>query len=181
MKIKQLLLIIIFALMVFIPFNAQAEETSKANIYLFRGEGCPHCEDFLDYIANLDSAHQDMINVVKYEVWNNTTNASLMQTVAKYFNETVSGVPYIIIGDKTYSGYSSSMASEITEAIENYYNSTNRFDLATKVDLTVGQADSAEPVVTKANVSTTAIVVLVGIVIIGGAGLIYIISKSNNN
>ena len=40
-KIKYLL--IIFALALILPFSVNAKE--KVKVYLFRGEGCPHCQE----------------------------------------------------------------------------------------------------------------------------------------
>lgn len=103
--------------------------SDKATIYLFRGAGCSHCYEFLTYLESIVPDYGKYFNVVTYEVWNNTDNADLMSKVAKVFGDEASGVPYIIIGDKTYVGYASSMDDEIKQSIMDLYNSTDRYDV----------------------------------------------------
>ena len=107
------------------------EETDeKPTIYLFRGKGCSHCYEFLEYVSSsLIKEHGDHFKMVTYEVWNNSDNAKLMQEVSDYLDDDASGVPYIIIGKKTFNGYSESMNKEIEEAIEELYNSEEKYDI----------------------------------------------------
>ncbi len=107
------------------------EETDdKATIYLFRGKGCSHCYEFLEYVSSsLVKEYGDYFKLESYEVWQNTDNAKLMQEVSDYLNDNASGVPYIIIGDKTFNGYAESMNEQIETAIMNLYNSEERYDV----------------------------------------------------
>jgi len=91
----------------------------QVTIYLFRGKGCSHCYEFLTYVAEeLMPEYGNEIKFVTFEVWNDTKNASLMTEVGKYLDVDASGVPFIVIGDKSYAGYAESMNSEIVAAIE---------------------------------------------------------------
>ena len=67
--------------------------------------------------------------VVGYEVWYNTENADLMDEVADFLGESSNGVPFIIIGDQVFTGYSSSWDEQILSAITNLYNSEDRYDV----------------------------------------------------
>ena len=49
-----------------------------------------------------------MFTIVDYETWNNQGNAKLMEAIAKLRGETVEGVPYIIIGNKSWNGFTES-------------------------------------------------------------------------
>lgn len=113
-----------------------SESDEKVNIYLFRGDGCPHCQEFLEYVANdLVKEMGDKFNVVSYEVWNDKNNAELMESISKKLEDDASGVPYIVIGDKSFSGYAESMNDEIKEAINTLYDSEEKYDVFTQLEI----------------------------------------------
>lgn len=112
------------------------ENEEKPIIYLFRGKGCSHCYEFLEYVSSdLVKNYGDKFRFVSYEVWNNKDNAELMNKVSDYFKDDASGVPYIIIGEKTFSGYAESMNKDIEKAIDKLNESDEKFDVLTKIDL----------------------------------------------
>lgn len=112
------------------------DNEEKPVIYLFRGKGCSHCYEFLEYASSdLVKEKGDKFRMVTYEVWNNEANAELMQKVSDYFKDDASGVPYIIIGEKTFNGYAKSMNKEIEEAIDKLSDSEEKFDVLTKIDM----------------------------------------------
>lgn len=94
------------------------EVISDKNIYLFYGEECTYCHALMDYLSSLPDDIQNKYNLVKYEVWYDSNNAKLMQDFAEYLGEEATGVPYFVIGDKTFSGYSSQYDESIIKAIE---------------------------------------------------------------
>lgn len=100
----------------------------KINIYLFYGEGCPHCEELKNYLNSLDNKEKSYFNIYTFEVWNNSTNQQFMKDSAKYLNKEVSGVPFLIIGNKTFEGYSESMNIKIKKAIEAEYKLNGKND-----------------------------------------------------
>src|SRR5574344_199872 len=113
---KKFLLILMSIVSVFAlsTFNVKATslptvtDHEKVTIYVFRGHGCSHCYGLLNYLYGNMSKYTDSINVVAYEVWNNTDNQTLMNAVASARNETVQGVPYIVVGsDYSKNGYGS--------------------------------------------------------------------------
>jgi len=111
---KVFLFLTIFLLFIFVsPVNAQ----EKINLYFFYGNGCPHCakeEKYLDYLEKIDSS----LKVYRYEVWSNRENAELLGRIGKELGLDISGVPLLIVGDKTVVGYYN---EEITgRKIENY-------------------------------------------------------------
>lgn len=100
----------------------------KINIYLFYGEGCPHCEELKNYLNSLDNKEKSYFNIYTFEVWNNSTNQQFMKDSAKSLNKEVSGVPFLIIGNKTFEGYSESMNIKIKKAIETEYKLNGKND-----------------------------------------------------
>lgn len=115
---KKLSYLLVAAIILVFPFVASAKE--KVNVYMFRGEGCPHCEEALEFFDTLsnDEEYKDLYKIVTYEVWYDEANSKLMQNVADALGEQASGVPYIVIGKKTFSGYAASYDERIKDAIK---------------------------------------------------------------
>ena len=80
----------------------------KVNIYIFWGDGCPHCKHLAEFFNQHSSEVEKMANLYTLEVWKNSDNLTLMKNFGKFLGETPKGVPYFIIGNKTFSGYSES-------------------------------------------------------------------------
>ena len=100
----------------------------KINIYLCYGEGCPHCEELKNYLNILDNKEKSYFNIYTFEVWNNSTNQQFMKESAKSLNKEVSGVPFLIIGNKTFEGYNESMNIKIKKAIKTEYKLNGKND-----------------------------------------------------
>lgn len=100
----------------------------KINIYLFYGEGCHHCEELKNYLNSLDNKEKSYFNIYTFEVWNNSTNQQFMKESAKSLNKEVSGVPFLIIGNKTFEGYNESMNIKIKKAIKTEYKLNGKND-----------------------------------------------------
>ena len=133
---KNKLLIILTLLLVFIPSNVFAvskdyvdkvstitgsqEEENKINLYLFYGQECPHCEDERKWLEEIKEEYKDYLNIYEYEVWHDDTNKDNMEKVKEMFNETKTGVPFTVVGDTEYVGYSEVVASIIEGKIKEY-------------------------------------------------------------
>ena len=98
---KKIKIIIIALLLAFIT-NVQAEE--KVKLYLFWGDGCPHCEAEQEYLADLEQEF-DNLEITKYEVWHHEENNNLLKTIATSTNKTLRGVPVTIIGPTIITGF----------------------------------------------------------------------------
>ena len=139
-----LLLVMIFAFLM-MPVLANAQD--KVTIYFFRGDGCPHCadaEEFFDTIKN-DNEYKDKFEIKDYEVWYNKDNQKLAEKVAKAMGETLGGVPYIVIGEKTWSGYTDAYGEEIKAQITELYNKGEYKDPV--IDVLEGKKDSTTTIV----------------------------------
>lgn len=105
------------------------ESDDKINIYLFRGNGCGHCKNFITFLyENIDELGQ-YFNLVSYEIFYNQDNSKLMSEVSKFFGEEATGVPYIVIGDKYFSGFGEGLKEDIKTAIKDLYESKDRYDV----------------------------------------------------
>lgn len=109
MKLFRRILFVFLFLFMFIPFGVSANE--KVNIYLFYGEGCPHCAALEEYLES-EYSDDDRVKVYKYEVWYDSSNQELWQKVAEVTSVEAKGVPYFVIGEDVYQGYSDSKVWE---------------------------------------------------------------------
>ena len=105
------------------------ETDDQVMIYLFRGDGCSHCYDFLEYLNSIVAEYGYMFKMRSYEIWDNPDNAALQTKVRNFFGETKSGVPYIIIGKSTFRGFGESTGEKILTAIKSEYESEDRYDV----------------------------------------------------
>ena len=116
---KRILVTMVTAAFLLFPFAAKAE--GKVKVYLFRGEGCPHCEEAVEFFGSLESDVTSRFELIQYEVWNDEANNQLMKDVASKLDDEVSGVPYIVVGDQTFHGYTDEIGEEIVNTINEYY------------------------------------------------------------
>jgi len=110
-------LLLIFLSFWFITQNASAQNI--VNAYVFYGEGCPHCAKERTLLSSIQEKYADNVKVYEYEVYNNPNNIKLLKDVAQKLNISVDGVPFLIIGDRDYVGFSDSTSPAIiTDRIE---------------------------------------------------------------
>lgn len=110
------------------------ETEEQVTIYLFRGAGCTHCYDFLTYLNSITKEYGNMFKLRSFEVYNNQDNAALKDKVAKFFKEEADGVPYIIIGENTFYGFSDDMKEKVLKSIKNEYNAEVKYDIFDEMD-----------------------------------------------
>jgi len=102
--IKKILFLLIICLL-FIPSVYADTEKNLVNIYLFYSDSCPHCASEKKLLNEILDDY-DNVRVYKYEVSKNEDNLNLMLEVADLFDTEVSGVPFTVIADKFYKGFS---------------------------------------------------------------------------
>lgn len=176
-KLKYLFIVLVAFLAM--PFTVFAEETeatptptateeapSKVNVYFFRGEGCPHCQELEEFFDSIEAEFGQYYNMNTYEVWYNQDNANLMQEVADKLGVSATGVPFLVIGDQSWNGYTSSYDAEIKAKILSEYSSTSRYDVMS----------SAAP---EANNVAAVLIVIAVIGVIGG--IAYVLRASTGD
>ncbi len=102
-------------------------EADKVNIYFFWGNGCPHCEQELTFFENIKEKYQDHYNLYTFETWYNEKNKKLLYTFAESMGDKVTGIPYTIIGNKSFTGFSEKSKNDFIRAIEEQYK--NSYDV----------------------------------------------------
>ena len=113
------------------PFNVFAYEDDEITLYLFHGDGCPHCAAEQDYLEEIQEKYPEL-EIIKYEVWYNYENAELLEKVEEKFKIKRSGVPTTVIGNTVISGYNESLSGKIERAIK-YYMENDYEDVIVKI------------------------------------------------
>lgn len=111
-KFRISLILILFSL-ILLPLNF-VSANRNLNIYFFWGDGCPHCEKELKLLNFLENK-QSQIRVYDYDIYESNENVGLLKRVAEHLNARVDGVPFTVIGDKYFVGFSESITSEQIE------------------------------------------------------------------
>jgi len=147
-NIKYLLLIV--AVVMLFPLMAFAEdvEDTRAKVYFFHGETCPHCQEARTWFESIQEEYGSKYVLVEYEVWNNEENAALMEKVSTMRNDNATGVPYIVCGDKSWIGFDeATMADEIKGQIDAVYASpvSERYDAVQEAGGVVPATEEKKP------------------------------------
>lgn len=160
-------------------FKSYKENDKQVPVYLFRGQGCGYCHAFLEFLDSITDEYGQYYKLVSFEVWYDKDNASLMSEVAKFLDKDAGGVPFIIIGDQTFVGYSSSYDDQIKKAITDLYKTdkSKRYDV-------FAEMNKAEKKSSGSSVSSTQTIIwncIISVVCAGSVILFtnYKVTKSN--
>jgi uncharacterized membrane protein/glutaredoxin len=99
-----------------IPAPSATPAPAKTIVYLFWGDGCPHCEIARPALRALAGRLQ--VELREYEVWYNPENQKLFFEMAAALGFEPRAVPTIIIGERYWEGYDKSIEPQIEAAIE---------------------------------------------------------------
>ena len=102
------------------PDDVYDSNKEAMNVYLFWGDGCLHCEHVKELFSEIEDEYGKFYNLIEYEVWNNEENELLRSQFGEVLNETPSAVPYLVIGNKSITGYKEEAIKELI--LEQYTN-----------------------------------------------------------
>lgn len=146
------------------------ENENQITIYMFRGQGCAHCQDFLNYVAKtLVPQYGNYFKLISFETWENSSNATLLKNVSSFLGEPAGGVPYIVIGDKYFIGYGEALNTQIETAIMSLYNNKNRYDVFEEMNKEE-----------KKNNNGSMVPILIGNILVTTLGVIVILFNNNS-
>ena len=133
--------LLILLLLLFIPFNVfgiskdykdvvsditnTKIETNKINIYLFHRADCPHCRSEIEWLKEIDKKYNEYINIYYFEIINDVNNAKMLQEVKQVLESTENSVPFTVIGEEYFIGFSDAISSRIESTIKNYIDIEN--------------------------------------------------------
>lgn len=112
-KLKFLILTVLLLL----PISVSAKE--KVNLYLFHSETCGHCQAEIKYLKELEQEY-DNLKVHLYEVDSHKDNAEKMIKVKEALEIDSPNVPFTVIGNYYYIGFSDGIADGIKELVDKY-------------------------------------------------------------
>lgn len=128
--------------------NVLAKEPVK--LYLFYGDGCPHCAAEKEYLEKLQNKHPDM-EIIMYEVGYNEENATLMNDVKTRLEKNNQYVPFTVVGETSFTGFNSSFENAIEAAVTEC-EENKCVDI---VSLVQSGEETPEEIITKEEVKTT--------------------------
>lgn len=121
-KIITIITAILFTLTMLISqsINVKAANDNKLNIYLFYGEGCPHCAKEREFLKDIRQDYSDEVEVYEFEIYYDYENADLFNKVTNRMDTDIAGVPFLVVGNQYIVGYGSD--STTGEDIQNLIN-----------------------------------------------------------
>lgn len=121
------IIIFIITLLSFIP-NIKAEE-KQLDLYLFYGDGCPHCKALEEYLDDY-LKDKDNIKLHEYEIWYSEENQNLFKKVQNAMNIKANGIPYLVIGGDVVQGFMENYTEEKINGYIKYYQNKDYNDKA---------------------------------------------------
>lgn len=110
-----------------IELDNVVREENKVNIYFFWGNGCPHGEEEMKFFESIEKEYGKYYNLYKFETWYDEENARIFSIFANAMGDNANGVPYTIIGERSFSGFGGHSKEEFLKAIEEQYK--NNYDV----------------------------------------------------
>ena len=90
----------------------------KVNLYFFWANGCPHCSHEEEFLKEMEQKYTTL-EIHYLEVTDNKENTELLKRVGEELKASVSGVPFTVVGEHYFIGYSEKTTGVgIEEAIQ---------------------------------------------------------------
>ena len=162
-KNKILLLMASLLTVLFIaPTHANAD---TVNVYFFRSSSCPHCQEAQAFFKELQEGeeYKDLFVLRDFEV-SSKKNSNLMSEAAEIMGDNATGVPYIVIGEESFMGYSSSSDENIKNAIKETYENEEFVDPLASL---MSDAENGS------NDGLIIVGILVGVIAVVGVGIFF--------
>lgn len=171
---KKLICLLIVSLALIVNVNAK----NKVKVYIFTQGEEEISSSAVKFFKELkDSEYGDLFDYKEIEVWTKNweedyDNRKLADKVASYFDETIYGAPYIVIGNKYHlSTYTEEYQEELIEAIEKASTSKKYEDLIEK----------AKKEIKSQNVKDTIAIIIIPLTAVIVVGGFIIIARKNND
>jgi len=122
-KIIKRAFFIVCTLILFFSVQPAKASNNFSDIYFFYGEGCPHCAEERDYLFNVLLKEYPDLKINEYEIYSNKENFDFLKNVSNKLGASVGGVPFLVIGDNYFVGYTKSITSEaIKQTVQKCYS-----------------------------------------------------------
>jgi glutaredoxin len=101
--LNKLFFFFILATSLYLPLVSRAQ--TKAELYFFYSQTCPHCAKEEIFLDKLSVKYQDSLVIKRYEVSQNQANVNFFIDFAKSLGAEASGVPFTAIGSEYFVGF----------------------------------------------------------------------------
>ena len=145
------------------------ENDKQVTIYMFRGTGCSYCKGFLKFLNSISEDYGKYFKLESYEVWSNPKNGDLLEELSGFLEQPAGGVPYIIIGDQVFAGYSENYNDTIKSALKEQYNKKEKYDVMVEYEKAKEKAEK------EAFFSSSKFITTVNVVLITVATIVIIV------
>lgn len=135
---KKLMKYIIYTFIIFFSLSLNVD-AKEVNVYMFYGEGCPHCEAAYKYLNSIKKSHE--LNIYRYEVLNNSENRKKFKEIADYLEYSASSVPFTVINNTAIIGYTDNVTSD---SYLYHINEASKDDFKDNVGIKLGLIDEEE-------------------------------------
>ena len=106
-KSSRLLILPVLTCLVIISATNVMGADQNVTLYMFWGDGCPHCSDEEVFLNSLSTKYPEL-EIKDFEIYDSKDNAALFQNFVEGFNVPPPlGVPAIFIGDYYIIGFMS--------------------------------------------------------------------------
>ncbi|MCD4754127.1 MAG: thioredoxin family protein [Anaerolineaceae bacterium] len=143
---KRWLALVIIMMTTVLLFSSQnnitkvsAQEEIPITIYLFWGEGCPHCEAEMEFLTNLQKKYPTL-QLEFFEIYYEPENLALLKEFSAAYDFEPRGVPVAFIGNDYFVGYGGDLGSHFETMIQEFLAEGYYPDPMAKV-----QPEEAEP------------------------------------
>jgi cytochrome c biogenesis protein CcdA/glutaredoxin len=102
--------------------NETCGQAQSICIYLFYGQGCPHCERVRPLIDEL-AVKYPQVQLKTYEIYFNTTNQAMFREFLERYDVKEEGIPTLFIGDRALVG-ETAIRTQLEERIVWYTNNS---------------------------------------------------------
>ncbi len=98
-------------------YSGFVEGFSKVTLYLFWGDGCPHCENEKQFLAQLQNQYPQL-EVKFFEVLYNEDNSKFLSQMNEAYGNEKTGVPTTFLDDKFWVGFADFIGEDIQDKVE---------------------------------------------------------------
>jgi cytochrome c biogenesis protein CcdA/glutaredoxin len=120
---KKLIFLASFIFFLFLPPVVFAKQ--KVELWLFWGQGCPHCAAEKPFLEELAKKYPQL-EIKEFEVYYNKENQQLFEKVAKAYNTSAGGVPMTFVGKDFVLGFGTkeTTGKQIEDLVKNCLSSS---------------------------------------------------------
>ncbi|MFZ5438084.1 MAG: glutaredoxin family protein [Patescibacteria group bacterium] len=146
------LVLMLLGLVIFAQPTLAQQPAAKITLYLFYGEGCPHCAKEKEFLEREVIKKFPNLEIKQYEIYKNQNNSQLMYQTSLLLQADVGGVPFTVIGDQYVVGYAEGITDrKIIDILTAYQTDASEYyDLVDQAKvILLEQVKSPQPSVEK--------------------------------